>query len=84
LQPLWPQLAQSHTISQELETMEWSYWHAILHRREPDAPNAAYRFRRVGEHPIFGTLAKESHDIGLRLASGRWDPYDVIYLCEED
>src|SRR5688572_27301328 len=26
----------SHAISQQLETAEGSYWHGILHRREPD------------------------------------------------
>src|SRR5437763_722978 len=27
---------ESHAISQDLHTVEGSYWHAILHRREPD------------------------------------------------
>jgi len=76
-------LDESHAISQEIHTREGSYWHAILHRREPDPSNAAYWFRRVGEHPIFPTLAKESQDLGLRLASDRWDPYHFIDLCEE-
>src|SRR5687767_13390080 len=41
-------LDESHAISQDLDTAEGSYWHGILHRREPDYPNAKYWFRRVG------------------------------------
>lgn len=73
----------SHRISQELHTPTGSYWHAILHRREPDPANAAYWFRRVGEHPIFETLAREAQALGLRLTSGRWDPFAFIDLCEQ-
>jgi hypothetical protein len=29
-------LDESHTISQELHTTTGSYWHALMHRREPD------------------------------------------------
>ena len=29
-------LDESHTISQGVETAEGSYWHALMHRREPD------------------------------------------------
>jgi hypothetical protein len=76
-------LDESHTISQGIDTREGSYWHAILHRREPDASNAAYWFRRVGEHPIFETLAKEASELGLRLRSGRFDPFDFINQCEQ-
>jgi hypothetical protein len=74
---------ESHAISQDLHTVEGSYWHGILHRREPDPSNAAYWFRRVGEHPIFAPLAKEAQDLGLRLRSDRWSPFDFIDLCEK-
>jgi hypothetical protein len=81
---LWfDHLDESHTISQEISTAEGSYWHAVLHRREPDPSNAAYWFRRVGDHPIFVTLAKEAQDLGLRLGSHRWIPFDFIDWCEK-
>src|SRR5262245_49234616 len=32
-------LDESHTISQSLETTSGSYWHGLMHRREPDFAN---------------------------------------------
>jgi hypothetical protein len=77
-------LDESHKISQDLATPEGSFWHGILHRREPDPSNAAYWFRRVGDHPIFETLAREARDLGLRMQSERWNPFDFIDQCEKN
>ena len=52
----------SHEAAQQADDLgergSSAYWHGIAHRREPDAGNAAYWFRRVGRHPIFGRLAE--------------------------
>ena len=59
---LWDFLDESHEISQSMEgkgsPRTADYWHGIMHRREPDAGNASYWFRRVGKHPAFRSLAE--------------------------
>lgn len=47
---------EAHQIAQDIGTREGSYWHAIIHRQEPDAWNAGYWLRGVGAHPIFPEL----------------------------
>ena len=61
-------LDESHEISQGLPTAEGSYWHAILHRREPDAANSNYWWRRVGDHPVFAQLAGVAVELAYPMA----------------
>jgi hypothetical protein len=54
-------LDESHQLVQRLEGLGQprtaDYWHAIMHRREPDPDNSRYWLRRVGRHPAFEELA---------------------------
>ena len=60
---LWDFLDDSHEISQTMEgkgsPRTADYWHGIMHRREPDAGNASYWFRRVGSHPALDHLGTQ-------------------------
>jgi len=73
-------LDESHVISQDLHTTEGSYWHALMHRREPDFWNSKYWFRQVGTHPLFADLAKAA-ELG-HPSSGAWDPFAFVDACE--
>ena len=78
---------KAHTVAQDIETIDGSYWHAIVHRQEPDAGNASYWFGQVGSHPIFPGLRDEAAEIlqrypaSLKLNSV-WSPRAFIDLCE--
>jgi hypothetical protein len=91
----------SHSCSQSIEGLgphhTGDYWHAILHRREPDYGNAKYWFRHVGRHPAYvglaqvaerhfatsGTLASNLQPWKTRLITNSdWDALAFVDLCE--
>jgi hypothetical protein len=83
-------LDESHALSQGLETAEGSYWHALMHRREPDFWNSKYWFKCVGTHPVYAAL----RDAAAKVAEGQtgqaaflttqasWNPAAFVDLCE--
>lgn len=82
-------LEESHRVSQSIPSVNGSFWHGIMHRREPDPGNAAYWFRRVGQHPAFPGILSEARAVlesfpSVRLPlQERWDPFRFIDFCEE-
>ena len=93
-------LGESHELSQSIEgkgeNQLGDYWHAIMHRREPDYSNAKYWFRRIGNQPIWRDLSIDADGILARCsapeaprwrdrlrAGSKWDPFAFVDLCEE-
>ena len=90
---------ECHSCSQSVEGHQNAdYWHAILHRREPDYGNAKYWFRHVGRHAIFGELAPSVSSMFSRVTGSLagqlerwqprlitacgWEPFAFVDLCE--
>ncbi len=66
-------LDESHSISQTVPTASGSFWHGVMHRREPDYANAKYWFRRAGDHPVLSELERRTGAV--------WDPFAFVDRC---
>ena len=73
-------LEESHAISQEDEgNPDRDFWHAIMHRREPDASNSKYWWRRVGAHPVLAQLRARAGEVGYSFTT----PEAFVDFCEK-
>jgi hypothetical protein len=71
-------LDESHNISQDIATPTGSFWHGIMHRREPDPSNAKYWFRRVGDHPVLKKVSEQAPTLGYQFT----DPFAFVDFVE--
>ena len=57
----------AHRIAQDVETPEGAWVHGYLHRKEGDAANAGYWYRRAGKPAASGSLDDEWQAIAAAL-----------------
>lgn len=75
LQALWQEAHgdwdEAHRLAQQQDDRDGAWVHAYLHRKEGDASNAAYWYRRAGRPVSSRAFADEWHEIaGALLARG--------------
>ena len=62
--------AKAHECAQAQDDGDGAWLHAYLHRKEGDAENAAYWYRRAGKPVATGPLAGEWEAIARALLGG--------------
>lgn len=86
---------QSQSIEDEGRHRCGNFWHAIMHRQEPDYGNSKYWFRRVGQCGFLAELAQRADELiaadgsdgsqrwrtKLGLPRG-WDSFAFVDWCE--
>lgn len=72
-------LDEAHALCQRAEgDPDHDLWHAILHRREPDAWNAKYWWRSAGAHPVLAELRRRAPEVGYTFTT----PEAFVDFCE--
>lgn len=79
----------SHDLTNDDESPEGCYLHAIIHRMEPNPANSAYWLRQLGQHPLFPQVRERAQQIlaehpvpGWQLQPD-WDPFLFNKWCEQ-
>ena len=84
-------LDESHVMSQATPSATGSFWHAMMHRREGDFPNAKYWYARCRRHPALAQIAGEGRaalealperKVLGRLVTDAWDPDGFVDVVE--
>lgn len=88
---------EAHDLAQNTPTWLGNWCHAVLHRREPDAGNSGYWYRRVSPPTdAFERIGREAarllagqgrkglEGLARRVAEGgRWRPLAFVQACQE-
>ena len=61
----------AHRVAQDVDDPDGAWVHAYLHRKEGDAGNAAYWYRRANRPIARGPLDDEWHTIAAALLDAR-------------
>jgi hypothetical protein len=64
----------AHRVAQDVDTPDGAWVHAYLHRKEGDAGNAAYWYRRAGQPVAHDDLQSE----WARIATALLGPSDEV------
>lgn len=76
------ELDRSHAYSQDLHSPTGSFWHAIMHRREGDFPNAKYWYRKAGAHPAMNNIDLAGGGSASGSAMAGYDPLVFVDRVE--
>ena len=63
-------LWEAHDFLQKVPTPTGSYWHAVMHRREPDGDHAKQWFERVGDQPAYEPLQAAVAKVATQYDAG--------------